>query len=340
MNTTPPLIAIVTPYFQRKEGLLPKALESAFRQTLGERILPIVVDDGSPVSARAEVAKLPGDLQQRVLVIEQANGGAGSARNRALDHVPVGTQFVAFLDSDDSWRPDHLANALAALQTGHDAYFSDWWSYNFPDRTNFERIGSLRPDGHVPVSGVSNAYQLGVSPIEHILSDGGGVIQTSTVVYRYEKFPDLRFREEFYNGQDFFFWMDLGERGADFVFSTTVDADNGEGINIYQGAGWGTERSLQRLRNELFVWTSVNRFYSLTGTQRAANKKTIRNLQQGVVRDVLYRVRRRMPISGKLIRDIVRFDPSVLLIAPFVPLKVLLQHLIQRNIEKHGTCKL
>lgn len=327
MNARPPLIAVVIPFFQRKEGLLAKALHSIFEQTLSAGILPIVVDDESPVPARTEIAKMPEGLRERTLVIEQKNGGAGSARNRALNHVPAGTRFVAFLDSDDTWRPGHLENAIRTLEAGYDAYFSDWWSYNYPETTNFERIGSLKPEGHQTVKNVPGTFELGVTPIQHILSDGGGVIQTSTVVYRYEKFPDLRFREEFYNGQDFFFWMDLGERGANFVFSTSVDADNGEGINIYQGAGWGTERSLQRLRNELFVWTSVNRFYALTPEQRAANKKTIRNLQQGVVRDVMYRLRRNLPISRKLLGDIVRFDPSFLAIAPLVPLKVLAQRL-------------
>lgn len=168
------------------------------------------------------------------------------------------------------------------------------------------------------------ARELGVSPLEHIVRDGGGVIQTSTVVYRHDRHPTLRFREQFYNGQDFFFWMDLGERGARFVFSTGIDADNGEGINIYQGAGWGTERSLQRLRNELFVWTSVRRFYRLTDAQRANNRRTIRHLQAGVVRDVLYRLRRRQPVRLALLRDIVGMDPAILALAPWVPLRMLL----------------
>ncbi len=151
------------------------------------------------------------------------------------------------------------------------------------------------------------------------------------MVYRFDKFPHLRFREEFFNGQDFFFWMDLGELGAKFAFSTQVDCHNGEGINIYQSAGWGTERSLHRLRNELFVWTSVRRFYSLTREQRTNNTRTIRNLETGVVRDLLHRIRNRKPISGKLIMDIVRFDPVFLLVAPYIPLKVLFEKVIGRT---------
>jgi succinoglycan biosynthesis protein ExoW len=332
-------IAVITPHFQRMPGLLARALASAFEQTVGSRVLPIVCDDGSPVPARDEIASLPAAWRARVVLVEQTNAGAGAARNRALDSVPEGTRLVAFLDSDDTWRADHLANAEAALAAGHDAYFADWCSFNFPGTTNFTRIGALDAQAHAPVPDAPHARELGVSPLEHIVRDGGGVIQTSTVVYRHDRHPTLRFREEFYNGQDFFFWMDLGERGARFVFSTSVDADNGEGVNIYQGAGWGTERSLQRLRNELFVWTSVRRFYRLTDGQRASNRRTIRNLQAGVVRDVLHRLRRRQPVRLALLRDIVGMDPSILALAPWVPMRVLLDRgraALARAAGNHG----
>ena len=107
-------------------------------------------------------------------------------------------------------------------------------------------------------------HALAVSALEHTVADGGGLIGTPTVVYRFDKFAELRFREEFYNGQDFFFWMDLSQLGRTFSFSFDVECDNGTGVNIYQASGWASEKSLQRLRNELFVWTSVERFYRST----------------------------------------------------------------------------
>ncbi len=324
-------IAVVIPHYQKKPGLLGVALRSVFAQSLAAQVHVVVVDDESPVSAESEVALLPELPRDQITIIRQKNGGAGSARNKALGNVPAGTEFVAFLDSDDSWRAGHLENALAALEQGFDGYFADWWSYNFPEQTNFQRIQALRAEDHTAVAGAKSSYALGVTPIEHIIKDGGGVIQTSTVVYRFHKYPALRFREQFYNGQDFFFWMDLGELGAKFVFSFEVDCDNGEGINIYQGAGWGTERSLQRLRNELFVWTSARKFYAMSPALRAANKRTIRNLQEGVVRDLLHRVRHARPVSGKLLKDIIRMDPFFLALVPWVPVKVVLNKLRGRG---------
>lgn len=322
-------IAVVIPHYQHKTGLLSKALRSVFSQTIAEKTLAIVVDDGSPSPAADDLALLPDLPSKQIRLVMRKNGGAGAARNTALENVPPNTEFVAFLDSDDIWRPGHLENALKGLSGGYDAYFADWWSFNFPEQTNFERIRALDPATHIRVPDNTNIFELGVTPIEHILRDGGGVIQTSTIVYRYQRFKHLRFREEFYNGQDFFFWMDLGELGARFVFCTDTDCENGEGINIYQGSGWGTERSLQRIRNELFVWTSANRFYQLTPSQKTANRKTIRNLQRSAVRDIIYRMRRKLPVATHLIKDIIRFDPTFVLIAPLVPLEIIRDKLLR-----------
>ena len=158
-------------------------------------------------------------------------------------------------------------------------------------------------------------HALSCSALEHTVSDGGGLIGTPTVVYRFDKFRDLRFREEFYNGQDFFFWMDLSERHARFAFSFEVSCDNGTGVNIYQASGWGSEKSLQRLRNELFIWTSVERFYALSAESKSANRRTIRNLQRGVGLDLLHRLRHGKPIRVALLRDIQRMAPSTPLVA-------------------------
>jgi succinoglycan biosynthesis protein ExoW len=303
-------IAAVVPHFQRKPGLLTQAVRSAFAQTCSDRLCVVICDDSSPSPAADELRPLTDLPQARIHIHHQANGGAGAARNRALAELPEGIRFVAFLDSDDVWRPQHLQRSITALDRGFDAYFADFVAVGYPNIGNMERIGTLNSADHPLLDHDSRLHELAVSPIEHMVSDGGGLIQTSTVVYRWDKYPNLRFREEFYNGQDFFFWMDLGESGARFAFSYEIECDNGEGINIFQASGWGTDKSLQRLRNELFVWTSVERFYALSAASRSANRRTIRNLQRSIGLDVLHRLRRGKPVPFNLLRDIQQMAPS------------------------------
>lgn len=318
-----PDIAVVIPHYQRTTGLLSTAVQSAFSQTLSHRIVVIVCDDESPSPARDELDTIPALPTERLIVVVRKNGGAGAARNTALDAVPAGVRYVAFLDSDDAWRPRHLENAVHALGLGYDAYFANFVGVGFPAVGHFERIGSLKPQDHPVIDAPRQMHALAVSALVHTVSDGGGLIGTPTVVYCIDKFRTLRFREEFYNGQDFFFWMDLSEMGARFAFSFEVECDNGTGVNIYQASGWASEKSLQRLRNELFVWTSVERFYRLADDLLQANRATIRHLQESVGKDLMHRLRHRKPISIKLLADIVHMAPSTLFVTPLAMLKAL-----------------
>jgi succinoglycan biosynthesis protein ExoW len=318
-----PFVSVVIPFFQRDTGLLVKAVDSVYEQSYSGKILVVIVDDGSPLSANEELKDFKTRVNRELLIIEQKNQGAGAARNNALNNVHPDTKYVAFIDSDDQWTEDHVANGVKALQMGYQAYFSDHYAAMFPDVGNFDRIGTLNIEDHKLLDRESKIYQMTISALEHTVADGGGVIGTSNVIYDYKTFQKLRFREEFYNGQDFFFWMDLSVQGAKWVFSTNIECRCGTGINIYSGSGWGTDKSLQRLRNELFIWTSVAHFYALSNFSAKANKKTIKALQVNIGRDLLHRVLHRKAISSKLLKDIVGMAPSTILYFFLVPLLVI-----------------
>ena len=135
---------VIIPFFQREPGLLAVAVNSALTQG-GEDLLVTVVDDGSPVSARAELAPIIAH-DRRVVIIEQANAGPGAARNRGLDATPDDVAYIAFLDSDDRWLPGHLANGLTALRLGADFYFSDHYLWGSND-SRFGACGGYAPTG-------------------------------------------------------------------------------------------------------------------------------------------------------------------------------------------------
>ncbi len=144
-------VSVVIPYYQESPGLLTKALTSIFGQTYNGVISIIIVDDGSPHSASKELQDLA-MLEVRdidIILLEQENGGAGAARNTALDNIPHDTKYVAFLDSDDEWTPSHIENGIHALELGYDAYFSDHYAALYPEQTNFQRIGTLKLNDHI-----------------------------------------------------------------------------------------------------------------------------------------------------------------------------------------------
>jgi glycosyltransferase involved in cell wall biosynthesis len=106
MTSNPPLISVIIPVYNR-ECYLAEAIESVLAQTYSA-IQLIVVDDGS-TDRSAEVAqKYPLTYQF------QPNGGISAARNAGIA-LATG-EFLAFLDSDDIWVTDKLANQMAAFK--------------------------------------------------------------------------------------------------------------------------------------------------------------------------------------------------------------------------------
>jgi glycosyltransferase involved in cell wall biosynthesis len=74
----------------------------------------IVVDDGSTDDTAGWVER---DFP-RVTYIRQRNKGVSAARNRGV--AAAGREWIAFLDSDDEWRPQKLERQLSALAENTD----------------------------------------------------------------------------------------------------------------------------------------------------------------------------------------------------------------------------
>ena len=113
-----PLVSVVIPTRDRSMRVR-RALRSALRQR-DIRLEVIVVDDGSSDGTGSMVAAI-GDPRIRLVRHEVALGEC-AARNRGIAEAS-GT-WIAFLDDDDLWAPDKLAQQLDALRaTGRT------WSY-------------------------------------------------------------------------------------------------------------------------------------------------------------------------------------------------------------------
>lgn len=94
-------VTVVVPAHERQQHVA-EAVHSALRQRPHPPAEVLVVDDGS----RDETARVAREAGARVLRL-QVNRGRGGARNAGL---AAATQpWIALLDSDDVWRPDHLA---------------------------------------------------------------------------------------------------------------------------------------------------------------------------------------------------------------------------------------
>ncbi|TQJ91672.1 glycosyltransferase family 2 protein [Streptomyces sp. SLBN-31] len=105
---TPPsaLVATVIATHRRPEALR-AAVRSALDQTVRDQVV-IVVDDG------AGLPELPADPRLFAVSLTHNTGVAGVVRNVGIRLTR--SRYVAFLDDDNLWEPDHLERALAALE--------------------------------------------------------------------------------------------------------------------------------------------------------------------------------------------------------------------------------
>ncbi|MHC4950844.1 MAG: glycosyltransferase [Planctomycetota bacterium] len=108
-----PVVSVIIPTYNRR-NLLSEAIESVLSQTLADFEV-IVIDDGS-TDGTDEAVKAIDD--PRIRYYYKDNGGVSSARNAGLDKATG--QYIAFLDSDDLYKPEYLKTMVSALENNPD----------------------------------------------------------------------------------------------------------------------------------------------------------------------------------------------------------------------------
>jgi glycosyltransferase involved in cell wall biosynthesis len=109
-----PKVSVVVPAYNAEAGV-EKAVGSILNQTqFADEIEILIVDDRSADNTSAIVTRLTA-LHPEVKLFTNARGkGPSGARNTALLHATG--DYVAFLDADDVWHPDHLEKGIPFLE--------------------------------------------------------------------------------------------------------------------------------------------------------------------------------------------------------------------------------
>lgn len=185
-----PLVTVVVPTYNRACQLI-VALRSILAQSYRELEI-VVVDDCSTDDTREAVNSF-GESRIRYIRHSKRRNGA-AARNTGIRNARG--DYVAFLDSDDRWLPDHLIRKIQLLQeTGAKGVFGSF-NLAWTDTTTAFRC-IPKPDG-MPMA-------------EYILSSFPGDARTSTFVFEKPALRKVMFDASLEKHQD---W-DLAIRFAD-----------------------------------------------------------------------------------------------------------------------------
>lgn len=153
----PATVTTVIPTYRRPEALL-AAVRSALAQDVAEHTV-VVVDDGGGLP------ELPADPRLVAVSLRRNTGSVAVVRNVGVRLAR--SPYVAFLDDDNTWRPDHLRVCLDALGTGADLVYTAVRRLR-PDGTTldvlstpFDRV-TLREDSYVDTNAIVLRLDRGV----------------------------------------------------------------------------------------------------------------------------------------------------------------------------------
>ena len=216
-------------------------IERNIRSVAAQSLRPrehIIVDDGSGDETAAAVRRL-GEEFPHVHLIRQHNSGAGQARNAGIE--AASGRFIAFLDSDDTWSADKLANQVAFMLENQVVF--SYGDYREVDAATGRILGRQVAPEQVDYATLLKGCPIGCLTVafdQHALGK------------RY--MPDVR------RGQDWGLWLSLTRDGAvgrrypgcHALYQRTGDslssAKLGKAANIYRiyrdQEGFGPVRSL------------------------------------------------------------------------------------------------
>lgn len=185
-------VSVIIPVFNG-EATVAQAIDSALAQRFDGTTEIVVVNDGSTDSTRRVLE----NYSASVKAVHQPNRGIAAARNVGAAFSEG--EYLAFLDSDDRWLPDHLSKTCAALDRNPHA------ALGFSDVIGVDQKGEtidLEPAGRAP-------------SMEDLLSRGWAIFPSAVVMRRSVFERCGGFCEEFrgLGFEDTYMWLIAREQG-------------------------------------------------------------------------------------------------------------------------------
>jgi len=194
-----PLVSVIIPAYQAAERIR-EALDSVFAQTY-TNFEVVLVNDGSPDTEALEHAIR--SYGARLIYIRQENRGPSGARNTAIRTARG--KYIACLDSDDIYLPEHLARLVPLLEEeALDLVYCD--SYFVRDEVQVGRSFVGRAFERQPQS----------PPVtfEKLLTEQCAVTTSAVVASRQAMIDAGLFDERYRRSEDFDLWVRMSFRGA------------------------------------------------------------------------------------------------------------------------------
>jgi glycosyltransferase involved in cell wall biosynthesis len=218
----PPVISTIIPAFN-SEAFIVDAINSVLTQRCKIENQILVIDDGSTDNTKSVVYNMSQRYPQISLISNERQKGPSGARNTGL--LIAAGEYVAFLDADDLWYPNHLSEGVSFLASHNDidvvfynseihqlktrCRISDWFSERrFTKTINVNEID----DGY---------YAISDDMVNALIDESFMHLQASII--RRSSIKNVLFNEHIKHSEDRDFFIRLyAESEARFAFKNLV----------------------------------------------------------------------------------------------------------------------
>jgi glycosyltransferase involved in cell wall biosynthesis len=250
-----PLLSVIIPAFNAA-GYVGAALQSVFAQTFTDYEV-ILVNDGSSDTEQLEQVIRP--YRSRITYLTQENRGPSGARNLGIRHARG--EWLAFLDSDDIWMENYLAEQLRFLATDRALDMA------YCDATLEGETGA------VGKTFMQLCPSSGPVTFESLLEEETQVLTSGTVVRRKKVIEAGLFDEEIHRSEDHDLWLRIVFGGGKISYQRVVLLRR----NVRVGSQGSAPESL--LAGEIQTLTKLDRELDLSPSTRDLLRQRLRKIQ-------------------------------------------------------------
>jgi glycosyltransferase involved in cell wall biosynthesis len=246
-----PMVSVIIPSYNTARYIA-ETLDSVFAQTLKDYEV-IVINDGSPDTDALE--KIIQPYRDRILYLKQENWGLAAARNTGIRRSRG--EYLAFLDSDDAWAPEYLAEQMKLFQRAPelDVVYSDNRRYTTsgePRETFMEACPSRGP-----VTFESLVLERCQIPVSFAIARRSMVLNAGL------------FDESFRRSEDYDLWLRILWRGGKVAYQKRV-----LGRALVRGDSLSSS-DVGMLKAAIAVLTKVDNTFALVGRTRSLVRSRI-----------------------------------------------------------------
>ncbi len=215
----PPQVSVVIPAYNAA-AYIAGTLDSVFAQTFADFEV-VLVNDGSPDTDRLEQELQP--YLSRIRCFKQANRGPSAARNLGIGEAKG--SYIAFLDADDFWLPQHLSRQVERLEKNNNDENNRKLGLVYSDALH------LRGDTLIGTA-FERVPQSGEVNLESLLSEQCTINTSSVVVLRSALLEAGLFDESMSYCEDFDLWLRLAAIGTGMEYAREVQVGHRVGNGL------------------------------------------------------------------------------------------------------------